>query len=226
MKFDSIQAIVFDAYGTLFDVHSVKEKCQSVFPGRGDEISPIWRNKQLEYSNLRSLMSRYRPFSQVTREALRYACKELGLSLDLEIEEQLMEAYLRLTAYEEVAGVLPKLAGKHLAILSNGSHDMLDPLVRRNDFEKYLEIISVNDVKQFKPAPAAYSCVLDKFQVKREEVLFLSSNPWDICGAESFGFHTAWVNRKNGTMDQMGFEPDTVLKDLTELPELLKDLSY
>ncbi|HEX7065901.1 MAG TPA: haloacid dehalogenase type II [Bacillales bacterium] len=222
MKFDTVKAIVFDAYGTLFDVHSVKKKCRSVFPERGGEISQIWRGKQLEYSNLRSLMGRYRPFSQVTREALRFACKDLGLSLDQGKEEVLMEAYLGLAPYEEVGEVLAKLKGKHLAILSNGSHDMLDPLVEKNHFDHYLDqVISVDDVKQFKPTPAAYSCVLDNFPVKREEVLFLSSNPWDISGANNFGFHTAWVNRQNDTMDQMGFNPDTVVHDLKSLPALV-----
>lgn len=221
MNFHSIKAIIFDAYGTLFDVHSVKEKCESIFSEKGGEISPIWRGKQLEYSNLRSLMGRYRSFSQVTREALRFACKKLELPLDQEKENELMDAYLSLEAYEEVSRILPKLAVSHLAILSNGSHDMLNPLVEKNHFDRYLDVISVDDVKQFKPSPGAYSCVFDKYNVKREEVLFLSSNPWDISGAANFGFHTAWVNRNGNTMDQMGFEPDVVIQDLTELPKLI-----
>ena len=132
-----------------------------------------------------------------------------------------MAAYLSLEPYEEVSRILPRLTDSHLAILSNGSHDMLNPLVERNHFDRYLEVISVDDVKQFKPSPAAYSCVLDRYPIKREDVLFLSSNPWDISGAANFGFHTAWVNRNGNTMDQMGFEPDVIIHDLAGLPELI-----
>jgi 2-haloacid dehalogenase len=222
MKFGSVKAIVFDAYGTLFDVHSVIEACHEAFPDKGDKISQIWRQKQLEYSFLRSLMGRYRPFIEVTRDALRFACENLGLTLDSGKEAALMKAYLELKPYDEIHDVLPQLTEKKLAIFTNGSHDMIDPLIEKYKFTDSLdEVISADHVKQYKPTPASYTYVLDRLPVQREEVLFLSSNTWDISGAANFGFHTAWVNRSDGTMDELGFQPDAVIHDLTELPKLV-----
>jgi 2-haloacid dehalogenase len=215
-----IKAFVFDAYGTLFDVHSVIEKCNDLFPGKGESISGIWRQKQLEYSFLRQLMGRYSTFFEITGDALRYACKEAGAELTEEKENQLIDAYLELRHYDETEEVLRMLEAYQTAIFSNGSFDMLAPLVEQSPFGPLLdEVLSVDDVKQFKPTPMAYQHVLDRLCVRREEVLFMSSNTWDIAGAASFGFHTAWVNRHGKVMDELGVKPDYEYNDLCGLLE-------
>jgi 2-haloacid dehalogenase len=210
-----IKAFVFDAYGTLFDVHSVIEKCNELFPGKGETISGIWRQKQLEYSFLRQLMGRYTTFFEITRDALHYACKEAGAELTDETEKELIDSYLKLQHYEETEEVLKKLEGYQTAIFSNGSFDMLSPLVEQSPFASLLdEVLSVDEVKQFKPTPMSYQLVLDKLGVRREEVLFMSSNTWDIAGAASFGFYTAWINRQGKEMDELGVKPHYEYGDL------------
>ena len=216
----TIKAFVFDAYGTLFDVHSVIEKCNEIFPDKGEEISQVWRQKQLEYSFLRQLMGTYTTFYSITRDALHYACVQVGVDLSDDKEKELLDAYLELTHYEEVESVLGKLKPYQTAIFSNGSLDMLSPLVEQSTFGHLLdEVLTVDEVKQFKPTPMAYQLVLKKLGVKREEVLFMSSNPWDIAGATNFGFNTAWINRQDKVMDELGVKPDFVYKDLTGILE-------
>ncbi|MGR3766238.1 haloacid dehalogenase type II [Rossellomorea sp. NS-SX7] len=210
-----IKAFVFDAYGTLFDVHSVIEKCNEMFPGKGKDISGIWRQKQLEYSFLRQLMGRYTTFFEITRDALRYACNEAGAELSNETERELLDSYLKLHHYEETEEVLMKLKSYQTAIFSNGSFDMLSPLVEQSPFASLLdEVLSVDEVKQFKPTPMSYQLVLERLGVRREEVLFMSSNTWDIAGASSFGFYTAWINRQGKGMDELGVKPDYEYGDL------------
>ncbi|UXH43029.1 haloacid dehalogenase type II [Rossellomorea vietnamensis] len=216
----TIKAFVFDAYGTLFDVHSVIEKCNELFPDKGEEISQVWRQKQLEYSFLRQLMGTYTTFFSITRDALHYACVQVGVDLTDEKEKVLLDAYLELTHYEEVESVLGELTSHQTAIFSNGSLDMLSPLVEQSSFGSLLdEVLTVDEVKQFKPTPMAYQLVLKKLGVKREEVLFMSSNPWDIAGAANFGFHTAWINRQDKVMDELGVKPDFVYRDLNGILE-------
>ncbi|CAN7155091.1 haloacid dehalogenase type II [Rossellomorea sp. LjRoot5] len=216
----NIKAFVFDAYGTLFDVHSVIEKCNELFPEKGEEISQVWRQKQLEYSFLRQLMGTYTTFFSITKDALHYACVQVGVDLTDEKEKVLLDAYLELTHYEEVESVLGELSSHQTAIFSNGSLDMLSPLVEQSSFGPLLdEVLTVDEVKQFKPTPMAYQLVLKKLGVKREEVLFMSSNPWDIAGAANFGFHTAWINRQDKVMDELGVKPDFVYRDLNGILE-------
>lgn len=216
----TIKAFVFDAYGTLFDVHSVIEKCNELFPDKGKEISQVWRQKQLEYSFLRQLMGTYTTFHSITRDALHYACVQVGVDLTDDKEKELLDAYQELTHYEEVGGVLGELKSYQTAIFSNGSLDMLSPLVEQSSFGHLLdEVLTVDEVKQFKPTPMAYQLVLKKLGVKREEVLFMSSNPWDIAGAANFGFHTAWINRGDKVMDELGVKPDFVYRDLNGILE-------
>ncbi|WLR51043.1 haloacid dehalogenase type II [Bacillus tianshenii] len=204
-----IQAFVFDAYGTLFDVYSVFEELEKIFPKKGQQISETWRQKQIEYSFLREMMGRYRPFSGVTRDALRFACEQAGEELNNEIEDKLLQRYLELDIYPEVTEVLSQLSAKRKAIFSNGSPDMLNPLVVKYQLDEVLDsIITVDDKKRFKPVPASYTSVLENLSVKRDEVLFMSSNPWDIAGAKSFGFNTAWINRAGKVMDKLGLDPD------------------
>jgi 2-haloacid dehalogenase len=217
----TIKAYVFDAYGTLFDVHSVIKQCNKLFPNKGDELSQIWRNKQLEYTWLRSLMGRYVNFNQVTKDALVFACKSLGLSLDFSKQEILMNEYLKLKDYPEVKNVLKQLKNNTRVIFSNGSQDILQPLVKNSGLDQHLDaILSADDVKLYKPHPASYTHVLEKLQLKREDILFISSNPWDIAGAKSFGFHTAWVTRGKKTMDELNQSPDWIIQDLRGLLEI------
>ncbi|MBU8763705.1 haloacid dehalogenase type II [Micrococcus luteus] len=220
-----IRVIVFDVYGTLFNVHSVIEKCDELFPGRGEEISSRWREKQLEYSFIRQMIGSYRPFDEMTRDSLRYTCEQLGVNLSAEKERELLLVYLSLSPYEEVAQVLEQLARNSykLAVLSNGSPSMLYPLIEHHGYNRLLDdVISVDDVKQYKPSPQAYTYGLDRLRCRREEVLFLSSNTWDITGASTYGFRTVWVNRKHGVFDQLGVQPDAIISDFRELSGVIK----
>ena len=206
------EALVFDAYGTLYDVHSVAARCESCWPGKGAELSRLWRAKQLEYTWQRSLMQRYAPFSTVTREALAYACEALGLELGVAQMEGLMSEYLRLASYPDVA-VLRKINLKK-AILSNGSPDMLLPLVEHSGL-RFDAVISVDEVRVFKPSPLVYELAVERLRTRN--IGFVSSNCWDALGAKSFGFEVYWINRAGAPMDRLGFKPDRVLKSLDEI---------
>ncbi|MFC3419016.1 haloacid dehalogenase type II [Salinicoccus hispanicus] len=217
-----IKALVFDAYGTLYDVHSVKAACESVFPDKGEKISAIWREKQVKYFFQRQLMGGYRPFDEVTRDALRYACRTEGVDLETEDEERLMMAYLNLELFEEVADVLEKCSDKQRVVFSNGSESMIVPLVESSDIHTHIDrIISADEIKQYKPTPAAYAYALDQLGLKRDEVLFMSSNTWDIMGASSFGFQTAWINRNKDQPETLDVQPDQAYTDLYGILELL-----
>lgn len=210
----TIKAYIFDAYGTLFDVHSVIEKCNQFFPGKGDQISQTWRKKQLEYANLREIMGNYETFFTITKDSLRYAVASHGEELHATAEDELIQAYFQLSAYEEVEGVLRKLKDKQLVVFSNGSHDMLDPLIENSNLS-FDYVISADEVKNFKPSPKAYEYAMKKLGVKPEEVLFMSSNGWDISGAKNFGFHTAWINRQDLPIEGLNLAPDKIYKNLT-----------
>lgn len=216
----TIQALVFDVYGTLFDVHSVKEQAEALYPDHGEAISKRWREKQLEYSFLRQLNGQYVPFSQVTQDALRYALLELKLHVTEEQITTLMETYLTLNVYPEVSSVLETMADKRLVVFSNGSHDMLDPLIEQSGLaDRFEHLVSVDDIKQYKPAPASYMHALNTLGLKREEILFMSSNGWDIIGAKSFGFKTAWINRNGLPVEELNLDPDRIYDDLTGITE-------
>ncbi|AUT64732.1 haloacid dehalogenase type II [Paraburkholderia terrae] len=215
-----IKAIAFDLYGTLFDVHSVAVQCDEQFPGRGQEISNVWRQKQLEYTWLRSLMNRYIPFEHVTEEALRFTIRHLGLELDERACRSLSDAYLRLQAYPEVPDALRALRdrGLKLAILSNGSPHSIDAVVTnaglRNSFD---HLLSVDPVRVYKPDNRAYELAEQTFGVGRREILFVSSNAWDATGARYFGFPTCWINRGGKTFEEMGQRPDWEVNGLDRL---------
>jgi 2-haloacid dehalogenase len=185
----SVDALVFDAYGTLYDVHSVMRRCETCFPGKGAQLSQLWRAKQLEYTWQRSLMRRYVPFSTVTREALEYACAALGVDCGDHVHA-LMAEYLALAPFPEVPKALSRLTMKK-AILSNGSPDLLEPLVRNSGLR--------------------FDAVLS--------VAFVSSNCWDALGAKSYGFRVYWINRVGAPLDRLGFAPDAEVKSLTELAD-------
>ena len=210
------RALVFDAYGTLFDVHSIVALCDRLWPDKGAQLSQLWRAKQLEYTWQRSLMKRYAPFSQVTREALGYACSFLGLSLNAENENALMDQYLRLATYPDVAGALEKLKGMKTAILTNGSPDMIEPLVR-NSRLRFDAVLSVDELGIYKPAPEVYELAVMRLQMPREQIGFVSSNCWDALGAKAFGFEVFWINRTGAPVDRQGLQPDKIVKSLDEI---------
>jgi 2-haloacid dehalogenase len=211
-----MDALVFDAYGTLYDVHSVVQRCEGFFPGAGTRLSQLWRAKQLEYTWLRSLMRRYAPFSTVTREALAYACEALSLKLGVTQMEALMAEYNMLAPFPDVAAAFARLGRRKKAILSNGSRDMLEPLVRHSRLELDA-VLSVDEVKVFKPAPEVYELAVRRLGVPKERIGFVSSNGWDALGAKSFGFSVFWINRMGAPLDRLGFQPDRTISSLAEL---------
>jgi 2-haloacid dehalogenase len=241
-----IKAVVFDAYGTLYDIQSVATVTEQAFPGYGDIITQIWRIKQLEYTWLRSLMRRYEDFSVVTRESLTYTLRVLGLADDAAAFHRIMDKYLHLDLYPDALSALAALKGRKLAILSNGSSDMLHALVKNSGLDRVLDAtISVDQKRIFKPAPDAYTLIEAKLGAQPNEVLFVSSNPWDACGAKAFGLNVAWIERVTPQtmaeaciksdavppltmfkalrtqMDELGLKPDHRIRALSELPDLL-----
>jgi 2-haloacid dehalogenase len=242
----TIKAVVFDAYGTLYDVQSVADVTEEAFPGYGEMITQIWRIKQLEYSWLRSLMQRYRDFSVVTRESLAYTLRILGLQYDSAIFERIMEKYLHLDLYPDALAALSVMKDRKLAILSNGSSGMLNTLVANSGLDRLLDAtISVDSKKIFKPSPDAYSLIETTLGVKPADVLFVSSNPWDACGAKAFGLNVAWIERVTSEamalacvaselvapltvykairtqMDELGVAPDHRIRALSDLPKIV-----
>jgi 2-haloacid dehalogenase len=184
----TIRAVVFDAYGTLYDIQSVAGITDRAYPGYGDLITQIWRIKQLEYTWLRSLMRRYEDFSVITRESLGYTLDCLGLARDAELLASIMDKYVHLDLYPDALPALSALKDRKLAILSNGSTGMLNALVRNTGLDQVLDAtISIDAKQQFKPSPAAYTLIESTLGIAPADVLFVSSNPFDVCGAKSFG---------------------------------------
>jgi len=209
---------VFDAYGTLFDVHSVMEAGREITDDPA-ALSMIWRQKQLEYTWLRSLMGRYEDFWSVTDAALRYAVRRLGLSATDAQLARLMDAYLTLAPFPEVASALGRLAGRPRAILSNGSPRMLDAIVRASGMGGALDhVLSVDAVRTYKPSPHVYALAPKAMGIAAGELLFVSSNAWDVAGAKAFGYRVAWCNRAGAPAEELGFGPDHVVRRLDELP--------
>ena len=220
-----IEGIVFDLYGTLYDVHSVAGRCSEYFPGRGLEISLIWRQKQLEYTWLRSLMGHYLSFEEATEHALLYTCKHLKLPLNDEARRTLCDAYLKIQPFPEVPAALAELQsmGLPLAILSNGSVNSIRNVVGHSGLtSRFAHLISVESVEVFKPHPNVYHLAEKAFDLHRSQILFVSSNAWDASGARHFGFSVCWINRTGNTFDELGQTPDHVINSLEQLPRLLK----
>ncbi|MBR0755542.1 haloacid dehalogenase type II [Bradyrhizobium jicamae] len=242
----TIKAVVFDAYGTLYDVQSVADVTEDAFPGYGELITQVWRIKQLEYSWLRSLMGRYQDFAVVTRDALVYTLRSLGLQYDEPTFARIIDKYQHLALYPDALSMFEALKDRKLAILSNGSPDMLNALVRNTGLERVLDAtISVDAKKVFKPDPAAYALIEKVLHTPPAEVLFISSNPWDVCGAKAFGLNVAWIERVTPEamalacvesetvapltmfktlrtqMDELGVHPDHRIHALSELPALV-----
>ena len=222
MSEPGLAALVFDAYGTLFDVHSVVERCERRFPGRGAELSRLWRTKQLEYSWLRSLMGRHEDFWRLTAGALSFACRSLELECPEEIHADLMAAYLRLEAFPEVKGALADLKGIPLAILSNGAPEMLRAVVESQGLaDVFTAVISVEEAGIFKPHPSVYALAPERLGVPAERIGFVSANGWDVAGAASFGLRALWINRAGSPAEDLPGRPFRVLRSLDELPSLI-----
>jgi 2-haloacid dehalogenase len=213
-----IRGYVFDAYGTLFDVHSVIEAGRAITTDPA-ALSQLWRQKQLEYTWLRSLMGRYEDFWAVTEAALRYSVRRLGLTADEPHLSRLMDAYLSLACFPEVAAALERLADRPRAILSNGSPRMLAAAVASSGLGGHLQhVLSVDTVRVFKPAPAVYALGPRALGVPAAELLFVSSNAWDVAGAKAFGYQVAWCNRTGAPREELGVQPDLEITRLDQLP--------
>jgi 2-haloacid dehalogenase len=216
-----LDAFVFDAYGTLFDVHSVTTRCEAFWPTKGSAASQMWRSKQLEYTWLRSLMGTYEPFESVTADALRFTCNALGLELDDGRLSQLLEVYRHLAPFPDASAIVASLPTKR-AILSNGSPEMLNAVVRNNGMAASMDaILSVDALKIYKPDPRVYQLAVEALNLPAERIGFVSSNCWDACGAKSFGFKTFWINRTRLPLDRLGAEPDHILTSLADLGSFL-----
>ena len=219
-----ISALVFDAYGTLFDVHSVTRVAESLFPGKGAALSAAWRTKQLEYTWLRSLMGSYEDFSRVTAASLEWTFEFLQLEPGDAERRALIDEYRRLAMFPEVPETLEKLAARcPLAILSNGHPEMLEAVVDHNRLRERFRggIISVHAARIFKPVPAVYALVEDKLGVPRTMMGFVSSNGWDAAGAKAFGFRAFWVNRAGAPVERLGVRPDEIVRDLAVIADLI-----
>ena len=213
------QAFVFDAYGTLFDVHSVVTALQAITP-EAEALSRLWRTKQLEYTWLRSLMGRYVDFWTVTGEALRFALTHYGLQLAPAQHATLLTAYLELAAYPEIPAMLAGLAPRPRVILSNGSPRMLAAAMTASGLTgQFTHILSADLVKCYKPDPRVYALAPEVLGLSKEAIVFVSSNSFDVMGAKAYGFQVAWVNRTQAQADTLGLPPDVVLTRLDALPQ-------
>jgi 2-haloacid dehalogenase len=217
-----ITACVFDAYGTLFDVHSAVRRYSNQIK-ESEAVSALWRAKQLEYTWLRSLMGRYVDFWQVTADALDFALETYGIS-DTVIRQDLLQAYMTLSCYSEVPDVLDRLKRKGIrcAILSNGSPQMLSSAVKNSGLSEFFDaVISVDMISQYKPDPRVYRLAVDELKVEKSKIAFQSSNAWDAAGANAYGFNVVWVNRFKQKHERLNTSVDIELTDLEKLPELL-----
>jgi 2-haloacid dehalogenase len=220
-----IRGYVFDAYGTLFDVHSVVEVGREV-TGDPMTLSATWRQKQLEYTWLRALMGRYEDFWAVTEAALRYALRRLDLPASEAQVRRLMEAYLALACFPEVPVALARLAPRPRAILSNGSPRMLQAAVASSGLGPHLDhVLSVDAVRTYKPAPTVYALGPRALGLAADELLFVSSNAWDVAGAKAFGYRVAWCNRGQAPEEGLGLAADLVIRRLDELADTMGESS-
>ncbi len=219
--------MLFDAYGTLFDVHSVALSAEQLFPGHGERLSLLWRDKQIEYTRLVTMSSggeHYRPFWDITRSALQFSAEKLGLVLAPAAEERLMNEYRHLSAFPENRAVLAELQrrGVPAGILSNGDPEMLDVAVKSAGFAEHLQhVISVHPARRFKTDPAAYALGPAALKLPAREILFVSSNGWDAIGATWYGYTTLWVNRTGAPLERLGTEPTHIGKSLRDVLALL-----
>ena len=219
----NVRACVFDAYGTLFDVNSAARQAQNMLHENWQQLAEVWRTKQLQYTWLRSLTGRHVDFWQITVEALEFALDSLKLG-NAQLRIQLMELYLELSAYPEVPNTLARLknGGLKCAILSNGSPNMLAAAVKNAGINDLLDaVLSVEEVKVYKPHPTVYQLAVDRLSLKDSEICFVSSNGWDAYSAKAFGFHVIWCNRSGQAPERIPETPDAEIRSLSDLPEIV-----
>ena len=221
-KLHGIKALAFDAYGTVFDVHSVVTLAEEMFPGKGKELSQLWRSKQIEYMFLRTIMGRYIPHDQNTEAGLTYSMKYLGLPGGASERKALMDAYEKLSPFDDARKTLPKLNRIKKAILSVGTPSLLTNLVGNAGIASQFDaLLSVDEVKVYKPHPRTYQLATDKFNLQRHEIGFVTSNYFDVAGAKAFGFQVIWINRNSALPDELGLLPDIELNSIENIPEIL-----
>jgi 2-haloacid dehalogenase len=223
--------IAFDAYGTLFDVYSMGQLAEEIFPSHGQALALMWRDRQIEYTRLVTMSDPnpagskyYLPFWDLTILSLRYVCKRMSLELSMADEKRLMDQYAKLTGFEDSLKVLKTIKDKGIAtaILSNGSKEMLATVVESNGLKPYLDkVVTIEDVRLFKTAPQAYALLLTAFSVQKEEILFISSNAWDALAAKWFGFDVFWVNRLGHPYEEIGEKPNYEGNSLSKVLEVL-----
>ena len=217
-----IKVIIFDAYGTLFDVNSAAEKCKEKIGDKWESFANYWRTTQLEYTWLRSLMKRHKDFWQVTEDSLDKSL--LAFKIDHGMRSELLNLYKILNTFPEVKEVLKNLKEKKykISILSNGTPDLLDRLVKSNNLEKMFDdIFSVEEVGIYKPDEKVYKIPIDKYKVTKHEIAFLSANTWDVSGAGNFGFNSIWVNRNKNIFDKLDYIPHNEINNLKEILKIL-----
>ena len=218
----NIKAIIFDAYGTLFDVNSAAEKCKGKIGDKWEGFANYWRTTQLEYTWLRSLMKRHKDFWQVTEDSLDKSMKTY--EIDSSMRNELLDLYKILSPFKEVPEVLKSLKEKDfkLAILSNGTPSLLDELVKSNNLENiFNDIFSIEEVGVYKPDSKVYDLPIKQYQIQTNEVAFLSANTWDVSGGGNYGYNSIWVNRNNNTFDNLDYVPKHQIKDLSKLLDIL-----
>ena len=218
----NIKVIIFDAYGTLFDVNSAAEKCKLKIGEKWKNFSSYWRTTQLEYTWLRSLMKRHKDFWQITEDSLDKSMHEY--SIDVSMRDELLNLYKVLSTFPEVKEVLEKLKEKNykLAILSNGTPSLLQELVKSNNLVNiFNDIFSIEEVGIYKPASKVYDIPIKKYKVQKKEVIFLSANTWDVSGGGNYGYNSIWVNRSNNTFDKLDYKPKHQVKSLNEILDLI-----
>ena len=218
----NIKAIIFDAYGTLFDVNSAAEKCKDKIGDKWEPFANFWRTTQLEYTWLRSLMKRHKDFWQITEESLDKSM--MAFNIDPKMKNELLNLYKVLSPFQEVPETLKLLKEKNfkLAILSNGTPSLLNDLVKSNNLNNLFDdLFSIEEVKIYKPHPKVYELPIEKYKIKKNEVVFLSANTWDVSGAGNYGYQSIWVNRNNNIFDNLDYKPNNQIKNLSELINLI-----
>ena len=218
----NIKAIIFDAYGTLFDVNSAAEKCKDKIGDKWEGFANFWRTTQLEYTWLRSLMNRHKDFWQVTEDSLDKSMK--AFNIDYSMKNELLNLYKVLSPFKEVPETLKTLKEKNfkLAILSNGTPSLLNELVRSNDLDDLFDdLFSIEEVGIYKPDSKVYDLPIKKYKIEKNEVAFLSANTWDVSGGGNYGFNSIWVNRNKSIFDNLDYKPHTEIENLSELISLI-----
>jgi len=216
------KAVVFDAYGTLFDVNSAAKRCKDKIGAKWETFANFWRTTQLEYTWLRSLMKRHKNFWDITEDSLDKSMKVFNINKNM--KNELLSLYKILSPYPEVKGVLEDLKKKNfkLAILSNGTLDLLNELVESNKLNNLFDdLFSIEEVKIYKPDPKVYEIPIKKYEIKSDEITFLSANTWDVSGGGNFGYNSIWVNRHNSVFDILDFQPKNEISNLTQLLDIV-----